>query len=175
MRRLLHIIWREIVYIMPAIIFFAITFNLIMFTETLMLQHNMPSNLSYGLATLAALLVGKFIIIVNTFPYINAFPNKPMIYNIVWKLLIYGILLILFRIAEKALDLFFKYHNITVICDKIDMIVATPMFWAIQIWLIMSFTVYIVASEFTRVIGRDKMMTLLVGHCRGTSNQLPNT
>src|SRR5437867_58033 len=100
MLRILIKIKAEIIHAIPAILYFLVTFNLINYTERLMLRSIEPGFGSYLLATLGALLVGKLLIIVNSFSFINAFPRKPMIYNIVWKFFIYGLATILFRILE---------------------------------------------------------------------------
>src|SRR5687768_1118212 len=91
----------EIIHAIPAIIFFLISFNLINLTERLMIRTEEIDGifLSYWSATIAALLVGKIIILVNSFSFINLFPDKPLVYNISWKFLVYGVLTFLFRIV----------------------------------------------------------------------------
>ncbi len=163
MPRIMKALSAEIISIIPAVIFFAITFNLIVLTEKLMIGHNTPSYLSYSLATLSALIVGKCLIIINSIPYINAFPKKPLIYNIVWKFFIYVIFIFIFRIADKALEFYFKDDNATLMYRQVEDLFSRPSFWAIQVWLIMSFTVYIVAGEFINVLGKQQVLQLLLG------------
>lgn len=161
--KIVKFIITETKQVIPAVIFFAITFNLIVLTEKLMIRHEQPSFLSYGLATLSALIVGKCLIIVNSFPFINAFPKKPLIYNIVWKFFLYGSFILLFRIIDKMTHFYFEHNNPEMIYQKITITLAAPTFWAIQIWLLMLFVAYIVASEFIRVMGKREIMKLLLG------------
>ena len=116
MNRIFKFIVEETIKVIPAIIFFAISFNLINFTQRLMHKPSTSAGSSYLTATIGALIVGKFILIVNQLPFINAFPKKPLLYNIVWKFTIYGSFALLFRIAEKFLDLVFKYDRPHIAC-----------------------------------------------------------
>ncbi len=156
-----EIIKGEIISILPVVIFFLIAFNLIVYTEDLMLKHYNAGYFSYMLATIGALIVGKFLIIVNYMPFINAFPNKPLIYNIIWKFFVYGSFAVLFRIVEKLIDLSFKYEHIPLIYSHLITILVSPVFWAIQIWLSMLLVIYVVTSEFMRVLGKSKINSLL--------------
>lgn len=153
----------EIISIIPVVIFFIIAFNLIVLSEKLMITHNPPSYLTYTIATITALVVGKVVLIVNAFPFINLFPNKPLIYNISWKFLIYAFFILFFRLLDKYLHFYFMHDRNTVIYDHIKTIVSSTPFWAVQVWILMVFLIYIVASEYTRVLGEDKILTLLFG------------
>jgi hypothetical protein len=161
MTKILKIIKDEIMSVIPAIIFFLITFNLIVFTENLMLEHTGASYFSYILATIGALIAGKFLIIVNYLRFINAFPNKPLIYNIIWKAFVYCSFALLFRIVEKSIDFSFKYEHLFLIYSHLNILLISPVFWAIQIWLSMLLVIYVIASEFVRVLGKSKINSLL--------------
>ncbi len=42
-------------------------------------------------ATIGALLVAKVVLLGDMLPAVNRFPDEPLIYNVVWKTLIYVI------------------------------------------------------------------------------------
>ena len=153
----------ETIHAIPAIIYFMITFNLVNLTERLMLRTIDPGFGSYLLATTGALLAGKLLIIVNAFSFINAFPNKPMIYNIVWKFFIYGLGTLIVRIIDEVAHFIFKYDGVLLILQQLWLRLSASLFWAVEIWILMLFIVYIVAQEFNRVIGKDKMMMMVFG------------
>lgn len=161
---MIKILKNEIIRFLPAIIFFLVFFNLIAFTENLMMRSNRSVYFSYGVATVGALVVGKFLLIVNSLPYINLFPNKPLIYNISWKFLIYGLLALLFRILEKLVELTFKFENTSIIYAHLKTMLASPIFWAIQIWVLMLFTAYIVACELIEALGKKDVEVILFGN-----------
>jgi len=163
MSRALKWMKEEIILAIPGIVFFAITFNLINLTEKLMFKPIGYGYVSFATATIGALLVGKLIIIANSLPFINAFPNKPLIYNIIWKFFIYGSLTLLFRVLEKLWHLVYHYENMTVVCHLLKNTLTSPPFWAIQIWVLMLFAIYVVFSEYTRYLGKKKILQILLG------------
>lgn len=161
MLRLFQILKHEVIKIIPAVLFFLIAFNLIAFTDNLMLRHTHAQYLSYTLATIGALLVGKFLLIVNTLPFINAFPNKPLIYNILWKFLIYGSLALVFRIVEKSIDFALHFKQSELVYQHLQVMIVSPIFWAVNIWLLILFLIYIFASEFIRAFGKKEIEFML--------------
>lgn len=165
MRALCQWLKMEILKVLPAIIFFAISFNLVNFTERLTLRPFEITNAytSYLTATIGALLVGKLIIIVNCFSFINAFPHKPLIYNILWKLFIYGLLTLLFRMMDDYIHIYWLDGSSSAAYHYVSAKLISPFFWAIQLWILMLFAVYITANEFFSAIGKDKIIKLLLG------------
>ena len=153
----------EIISAIPAIIFFIISFNLIQYTESLMLRPYEHQYFNYFTITIGALVLGKFLIIVNSFSFINLFPHKPLVYNITWKIMLYGSLSILYRIAERFVETFITQDNAAAAYHLICMRLSSPVFWAIQLWLVMILAVYSVSSEFTRVIGKKRISEMLWG------------
>lgn len=163
MLRIVKVIQEEIKQAIPAIIYFVISFNLIALTERLMERAEGVGYISYFKATIGALLVGKCLIIINAFPFINAFPKKPLIYNISWKFMVYGLAVFLFRITEDFFHFWFFYDSASVAGLAVLDRLTSPFFWAIQVWLFMLFIVYIVFSDLSAEIGHSKMKKMLFG------------
>lgn len=171
MSRFFKWIKQQISQAIPAILFFLVAFNLINFTERLILgfyQVN-DSYLSYLNASIGALLVGKLLLIVNEFPQINQFPNKPLIYNISWKFCIYSFFTLVFRIGEEFIELLIHHRSLDFIYGYFSFRLTSPAFWAVQLWLFMLFFLYVVANEFIRAIGRDKVKIMLFGVSKNKS------
>jgi hypothetical protein len=79
----------EILEAVPPFVYFFIAFHLVAVIRALMQQE-------YGIqpgtvmnATIAALIVAKVVLLADLVPVVNRFPDKPLVYNIVWKTLIY--------------------------------------------------------------------------------------
>ena len=75
---------------LPAIVFFAIGFNLIELTTYLFLDAYPVQFADYTVATVGALLVGKAVLVANGLPFFRRFDTAPLIRPILFKTLIYG-------------------------------------------------------------------------------------
>lgn len=153
----------EIIHAIPAILFFFIAFNLVHLTEGLMLR---PGDMRFTNAlgaTIGAIIMGKIIIIVNTFRFINAFPNQPLIYNITWKFIIYSFFIILFQLIDYFIHQSYHHGSLSIGFHNLIAELKLPLFWGVQIWVLMSFLIYIIFSEFARVLGQEKVKQLLLG------------
>jgi hypothetical protein len=89
MKNILHKIKQEFLKVLPPTIFFFFAFNIVAITTVLMLKGQGIEITSILGATILALVVGKVVLIADHMPFINKFPDKPLIYNIVWKTFIY--------------------------------------------------------------------------------------
>lgn len=154
---------QELMSIIPAVIYFAIAFNLIFFTTGLALQPGETRYFSYLTVTLGALIVGKVLLIVNYFSFVNAFPNKPLIYNITWKFFIYTSAVILAWFIEEFIKLAYRYDNIPDAFARLHADLELPSFWSSILWLALVFLIFVVFHEFACAIGRRKVMELLFG------------
>lgn len=161
--RLFKFLKEEIIRTIPAVIFFLITFNLINFTERLIEKPNDIGYTSYLTVSIGALIAGKFLLIINSFKFINAYSTKPLIYNITWKFFIYGIGVLLFRIIDEFLEHLVHDGSVEIAYEHIMIRLASPGFWAIQTWLLMLFVAYIVTTDFIQAIGKDKFKKMLFG------------
>ena len=105
MSKLFHIIKHEFFEVLPPTIFFFLSFNLIAITRALMLKEHGIELVAFGGATLGALIVGKVVLIADKLPFINKFPDRPLIYNVAWKTIIYIVAAFLVRFLEHFLPL----------------------------------------------------------------------
>ena len=84
-----HWLKHEFHEVLPPTIFFLIAFHIVVFNRRLMLrEYGLPLASITG-ATVAALLIGKIVLITDKFPFINRFSDKPLMYNVAWKTVIY--------------------------------------------------------------------------------------
>lgn len=154
---------KEMIRLIPAILYFLICFNLFHFAQGLMMQPTDIRFTSYLGATLGALLAGKVIIIVETMPFINAFPNKPIIYNIIWKFVIYSFFVLLVQILDYIVQGLYHTKHWSTTYAHLKMDLAQSLFWGVQISVLMFFLIFIVFSELVRVIGETKMKKIFFG------------
>jgi hypothetical protein len=163
MSDLWHWLKHEFHEVLPPAIFFLIAFHIVVFDQRLILrQYGLPLS-SVVVATVAALLVAKVVVITDMFPLINRFPDKPLIYNVVWKTVIYVVAALLIHYLEYLLPLWWHPRELGAANRLLMGKIVWPHFWAIQLWLVVLLFVYCALRETVRAIGREKMMLMFFG------------
>ena len=79
----------EFFAILPPTIFFFVALHLLTFIRVLMVEGSLFEPLSTTSIAVASLILGKAMLIADMLPPINRHPNKPLVYNIAWKAMIY--------------------------------------------------------------------------------------
>ncbi len=153
----------EILLVIPPTIFFFITFCLLILTQRLIFREFHIPLIGFANAAIGALIVAKVVLIVDNFRFVNRFPDKPLIYNVVWKTGIYLIATLLVRYLEHLTPLFLQYRNVAEAHRHLMDEVVWPHFWLIQMWLIVLFFVYCSLRELIRAIGRREFIAMFLG------------
>src|SRR5947207_12510698 len=91
----------EFFALLPPTIFFFVALHIVAFVRVLMLKGTGISPTSSISIAVAALILGKAVLLADMLPMINRFPHKPLIYNIAWKTVIY----LLIRSEEHTSEL----------------------------------------------------------------------
>ena len=76
---------------LPPTIFFFVGFNLILWTKRLILQEHGIEFSGFFTAIVAALLVGKAVLVTDNLPFMRRFDGAPMIQPILFKSAIYWV------------------------------------------------------------------------------------
>jgi hypothetical protein len=161
-RSFLRWLWDEFLHVLPAIIYFAIAFNLIRFTCALNLAPGAHRYFSPLELTLLALIMGKVMLVTNALPIINIFPHKPLIYSIVWKFWLYLFFVFVFWALEAMIRVTYGldsyYAGVSSLLDDLS----SPVFWACVCWIAYTLLIYVVISEYVRVIGTQRILNILL-------------
>lgn len=158
----------EVLEVIPPTVFFFIAIGLLILTKRLMLQQYGIEFADFGAAVIGALIIAKVVLIVDYFPFINKFPDKPLIYNVIWKTVIYVLAAFIVRLGEHFVPLVIKYGSIGEAASHLLDDVVWPQFWIIYIWLSVLLFVYCSLRELVRAIGKDQVLTLFFGVVRRT-------
>src|SRR5262245_64379771 len=102
---------------------------------------------------IAALIIGKAVLIADLLPAINRFPDRPLIYNVVWKTLLYSLVATLIHFAERWIEFSRETDSLSAGWDKMLAQIVWPHFWAIEILLLVLVFLYCTSRELIRVIG----------------------
>lgn len=153
----------EFLKILPPTIFFFVAFNVISITKSLILRQYGIQFWGFMGAAVGALLVGKVVLLADMLPFVNRFPHKPLIYNILWKTAIYFFAALLVRYLEHLIRLMLEHGGFIAANDLLFDEIVWPHFWSVQIWLLVLFLVYTAFRELVRVIGREDVMKMFFG------------
>ena len=163
-------VWRtmrhEFFEVLPPTIFFLISFNIVLLDRALMLRQYGLQLSSVAGASVLALLVAKVVLNADKLPIINRFPEKPLMYNVVWKTVIYVLASLLLHYLEHLTPLWWRLGGFAAANDRLLEEMVWPHFWAIQLWLIVLIFVYCALRELVRVIGRDRVRDIFFRHPR---------
>ena len=87
----------QVKHVLPPTIFFFVGFNLILWTKRLILEEHGVEFSGFLTATLAALLVGKAVLVTDKLPFMRRFDGAPMIQPILFKSAIYWLCVLIVR------------------------------------------------------------------------------
>jgi len=149
--------------VIPPTIFFLISFHIVALDRRLVLrEYGLPLS-SMAAATVAALLIAKVVLITDGLPFINRFPEKPLMYNIVWKTAIYVVAALLIHYLEHLVPVWWRLGDLGAANRQLAAEIVWPHFWAVQLWLVVLLFVYCALRELIRAIGRDKVVAMFFG------------
>jgi len=149
--------------VLPPTIFFFVSFHIVVLDRALMLKEYGVHLSSVTAATVGALLVAKVVLIADKLPLINRFPEKPLMYNVVWKTAIYVGASILIHYLEHLLPLWWRMGEFLAANEHVWSEIVWPHFWATQLWLVVLIFVYCTLRELVRVIGRQQVVKIFFG------------
>jgi hypothetical protein len=153
----------EFFKILPPTIFFFVALHIVAFIHALMLKKTGIAPSSSVSIAVAALILGKAVLIADMLPMINRFPNKPLIYNVAWKTVIYWLISVAIHYVERLIEFWRQTGSFVAGNEKLLAEIIWPHFWAIQIILFVLIAAYCMAHELVRVIGREKALRIFFG------------
>jgi hypothetical protein len=163
MSRLFHTIRRELGEMLPPTLFFFVVFHVLAFVRGLMLEDfGIRATTAIG-ATIGALIVGKAILIADKLPFIDLFPNRASLYNVVWKTLVYAALALAFQSVEELVPLLRQHDGLAVALRHALDEVHWPRFWGTHILLVLFLFFYCSAAELVRRLGADRVTEIFLG------------
>ena len=163
MSKILSKLKKEFLALLPPTIFFFVALHIVAFIRVLMLKGTGISALSSVSVAVAALILGKAVLLADMLPAINRFPHKPLIYNVAWKTLIYLVMSALIHYIERLIEFWRQAGSLVAGNEKLLSEMVWPHFWAIQIILFVLIAIYCTMHELVRVIGRDKVLRIFFG------------
>ena len=163
MSKILSKLKEEFLALLPPTIFFFVALHIVAFIRVLMLKDTGISPLGSVSIAVAALVLGKAVLLADMLPMINRFPNKPLIYNVALKTLIYLVVSALIHYLERLIDFWRQAGGFVAGNAKLLSEIIWPHFCAIQLILFVLILIYCTMHELVRVIGKEKVLRIFFG------------
>lgn len=155
--RLLH----EFREVLPPTIFFFIGFNFVVFTTNLLVAQYSVAVSNFMLATVAALVVGKAVLVANHMPLLRRYDRAPLIQPILFKTAFYWVIVFFARLLERLVHFSIVERN--PLGEFFPYLITTfswHRFFAISLWILVLFLIYVTASELANVFGPGELQRL---------------
>jgi len=163
MKNIIGHIVRALREVLPAFIFFLIMFHILVITKSLTLREYGIMAPASAVAVISALIVAKVILITGRLPFLNLYPKKPLIWNVVLKTIVFTLVTVLFLFAEELVHQTRKAGSFDVAVRYFGDNIIWPVFWARVIWVVVLIFFYCSAGELVRVIGVPKVREIFFG------------
>jgi hypothetical protein len=145
---------------LPPTVFFFVGFNLILWTKYLILQEHGIEFSAFATATLAALLVGKAVLVTDKVRFMHYFDGAPMIQPILFKSAIYWLCVLAVRLFEGLVHFLADGGAISAFPSYLVERFSWSHFLSIQIWLMVLFLVYVTMHELNLLFGDGELYRL---------------
>src|SRR5262245_47981111 len=135
MHAVLEKLKEEFLAVLPPTIFFFVALHIVAVIRVLMAKGTAYQPTSTISIAVAALILGKAVLIADMLPAINRYPDKPLAYNVVWKTSIYLVVSAIIHYLERLFDFSREAGGLVAGNEKLFAEIVWPHFWAIQIVL----------------------------------------
>jgi hypothetical protein len=159
--RLLH----EVREALPPTIFFFVGFNFVVLTSNLLVAQYLIGLTNFMLATVAALVVGKAVLVANMMPFVRRYDRAPLIQPILFKTAVYWVVVFFARLLERFVHFSVIEHNPP--ANFIPYLITTfswHRFSAISLWILVLFLIYVTAAEFSHLFGPGELRRLFLSY-----------
>ncbi|WP_020066513.1 hypothetical protein [Paraburkholderia caledonica] len=163
MSTLIQKLKHELIKALPPTIFFFIILHIVALVRALMIRGTGISVPSSASVLLASLILGKSVLVADMLPFINRFPDKPLIWNVSWKTLIYALVALAVHYLERLYDYWKEAGGLAGANQALWTEINWPRFWAVQILLVTLIFNYCVIAELARAVGRDRLKRIFFG------------
>ena len=163
MSKFTHTLEKEFYELIPPTLFFFVALHIVALVRALMAKGSGIPLSSTASIAIAALILGKAVLIADMLPIINRFPARPLIYNVSWKTLVYLVVAGVIHYVERLIDFAREAGGLITGNERLLADMVWPHFWAIQILLFVLIVMYCTISELVRAIGKEKFVRMFVG------------
>lgn len=163
--RVIAFIVKEFKEIIPPTLFFLVGFNVIVLTTQLIVNDYLPDFFTglanFILATTAALVVGKAVLVANALPFLRRYDTHPLIEPILYKTVVYCVLVFVARVLERVIEYFIHGGTFAGISAYFSEHFSWDRFLAVQVWIFVLFLIYTTFRELNELFGEGELYKIL--------------
>lgn len=153
----------EFIALLPPTLYFFIALHIVALIRALMTEGTGIAVTTTISVAVAALILGKAVLLADLLPIINRYPNKPLIYNVTWKTFIYLFIAALVHYLERLIDFSRQAGGVVAGNERLLAEMVWPHFIAVQVLLFVLIVMYTTFREIARVIGTERMREMFFG------------
>lgn len=147
-------------HMLPPTLFFLVGFNLIWWTMHLALARHGIDVEGFATATVAAVLVGKAVLLTDKMPFLARFDSAPLIQPILFKSAIYWACAFVVRAADILVHFAIDHGTLrgfpAFLAGNFDW----RRFTTIQVWLMVLLLLYVILHELDTLFGDGELFRL---------------
>jgi hypothetical protein len=162
---------KEAFALIPPTIFFFAALYLVALMRRLMWHGTGIPMSSWLSVSVSALVLAKAILLADLLPFIDRFPFRPLIWNIVWKSVIYVIAATGLHYLEQLVEYWRQTGGFEAANRQMLEHLDWQQFWAIHIFLCVMVLMYCVTHELVRALGPAKVWQLFFGERSGPAGK----
>ena len=149
--------WLEM---LPPTIFFFVGFNFIVLTTNLLVAQYLVAVSNFMLATLAALVVGKAVLVANKMSLLRRYDRAPLVQPILYKTAFYWVVVFFVRLLERFVHFALEGNPPGDFPSYLVTTFSWHRFLAVSLWILALFLIYVTATEFSHLFGPGELRRL---------------
>lgn len=170
MNRTLAFLKKELLELLPPTIFFFVVFHTVVVARALLGASSGISMTTSAAATIGALVVGKAILIADALPLFRRFESRLLIYNVVWRVVLYLCIVLVFQLLEEVIPLVSKYGGLAAAAEHLIAEIHWTRFWATHLLLGLFLVFWASTTALVGIIGADRCLEIFFGRRRNAGD-----
>jgi uncharacterized membrane protein len=166
MSKVITVLKRELKEMIAPVVYFYVAFHIMILVRAFLEGEYGITLAQSTAATISALLVSKAIMLTDVLPMFRWFVQIRLIYNIIWRALLYLACTLLFLYLEELIPLISKYGSFISASEHLVEEVNWFKFWSSGIVLTMFLSHYSFSTGMMEAVGKSKILHVLFSGVR---------
>lgn len=162
MGRILAFLKKELLEVLPPTLFFLVVFHIVLWVRRVIAPEGAFYVTSSATAIVAALVVGKAVLIIEATPFARLFAERRRITNVAWRTFLYLLIALAFQLLEEGVPLV-SAHGLGEGLARFGEETNWARFWASHLALAVFIGFYTMLTALIEELGRDRFLEVFFG------------